>query len=112
MSKDAEYKVMACFDTETTNDNEGKKAFAICYQLSILKDRYIGCNTLTNDNVHSCIDITVDRHFKDVCNRFDELILYGKAEGIVPVVMVHNLAFEMWILSSYINMHEASACAK
>ena len=112
MSKDTEYKVMACFDTETTNDNESKKAFAICYQLSILKDRHIACNTITNDNVHSCIDITVDRHFKDVCNRFEELIRYGKAEGIVPVVMVHNLAFEMWILSSYINEHEADACAK
>ena len=66
MSKDTEYKVMACFDTETTNDNESRKAFAICYQLSILNDRYIACKTITNDNVNSCIDLTVDRHFKFV----------------------------------------------
>lgn len=111
-SKKSNNKIMACFDTETTNDNKNRKAFAICYQLSVLNNRYIEGNEITNDNVNSCLEITIDRHFKDVCKRFDELIEYGIAEGITPVVMVHNLSFEMWILSSYINKYETKSCAK
>lgn len=105
-------KIMACFDTETTNDLKEKKAFAICYQLSILKDKNIACNSITNDNVNDNIDVTIDRHFTEVCSRFDNLIEYGITHGITPVIMVHNLAFEMWILSSYINKFETRSCAK
>lgn len=106
------YKVMACFDTETTNDNEQYKAFSICYQFSELKSKLISANHITNENVHKYIDITIDRHFTEVCSRFDKLKQYGLAESIVPVIMVHNLAFEMWILSSYLNKHEVNVCAK
>lgn len=106
------HKVMACFDTETTNDVDNKKAFAICYQLSVLFHHDFPLDKVTNDNAKILLNISIDRHFDDVCKRFDELIMYGKVNGITPVVMVHNLSFEMWILSSYISKHEASGCSK
>lgn len=110
--KQSRYKVMACFDTETTNDFENRSAFAIAYQLSILTDYTIPCNTITNENVNDVLDVTIDRRYDDVCKRFDELICYGKANDIVPVIMVHNLSFEMWIISSYISKHECDGCSK
>lgn len=106
------YKVMACFDTETNNDQSSKSASAVCYQLSVLHSHIVDCREIFNENVNRLLTVTIDRHFTGVCARFDELIRYGKAEGIVPVVMVHNLAFEMWILSSYLNAHETTVCAK
>lgn len=110
--KKSNYKVMACFDTETTNDSERKTAFAITYQLSILRNHLTKVSDINNDNVNDLIDITIDRYFDDVCERFNQLMMYGKANGIVPVVMVHNLSFEIWILSSYLNKFEVSGCSK
>jgi len=110
--KSSIYKVMACFDTETDNNASKKSASAICYQLSVLNHHMTDLRIIDNDNVKDLIDITIDRHFADVCKRFDELISYGVAYGIVPVVMVHNLAFEMWILSSYINRYDSTGCSK
>lgn len=106
------FKIMACFDTETNNDKNIQKASAICYQLSVLNNHLVDLRQINNDNVHENIEITIDRDYKDICNRFDELIYYGRANGIVPVIMVHNLAFEMWIISSYINAHNSKACCK
>lgn len=106
------YKVMACFDIETNNDFETKSAYAITYQLSVLTSHLIPCSEIDNENVNSLLNVTIDRDFADVTKRFDELIMYGKANGIVPVIMVHNLAFEMWVLSPYISSHEADGCAK
>lgn len=106
------YKVVACFDTETTNDNKRHCAFAICYQISILNDWSIPLRLINNDNVKDQVTSTVYRHFTEITHVFDELILFGMEEDAIPVVMVHNLAFEMWIISSYINRFDASACCK
>jgi hypothetical protein len=103
---------MACFDIETNNDFETKSAYAVTYQLSVLNNHLIPCNEIDNHNVNSFLDVTIDRDYADVTKRFDELIAYGKANGIVPVIMVHNLSFEMWVLSPYISAHEADGCAK
>ena len=110
--KVSNYKIMACFDTETSNDDDNRSASAICYQLSRLNLNMIPLDIIDNDNVKSYLTITIDRHFDDVCARFEDIIEEGLSFGIVPVIMVHNLAFEMWILSSYFNRNNCEACCK
>ena len=109
--KQSNYKILACFDTET-NNNSDKTAYAICYQLSILSVTTFHLADIDNTNVNSLLDVSIDRHFTEICSRFDNLIEFGKQSGIVPVVMVHNLAFELWIISSYLNRFDCSACCK
>lgn len=92
--KKSNYKVMACFDTETNNDLVTETAYAITYQLSVLKSWLYPCDVIDNENVNDMLDITIDRDYSDITKRFDELIMYGKANGIVPVVMVHNLSLK------------------
>lgn len=110
--KESGYKVMACYDTETTNDAATASSFFMCYQLSVLRDHTVPLNTITNENVNELLEITIDRDYKDVYRRFDRLAEYGKANGIVPVVMVHNLAFDMYSLVPYINAHDYDSCSK
>ena len=105
-------KIIACFDTETNNDVGTCTASAICYQLSVLKNPMLDLRMLDNSNVNDELIVTIDRHFVDVCERFDNIIQEGLAYGYIPVVMVHNLAFEMWILSSYINKYDSTGCSK
>ena len=106
------YKVMACFDIETNNDIKHNTAYAVTYQLSVLTSHLIPCSAITNNVVKDLLDITIDRDYKDICKRFDDLILYGKDNFIVPVIMVHNLSFEMWVLSVYLKKHVVDGCSK
>ena len=63
--KISNYKVMACFDTETTNDSERKTAFAITYQLSILRNHLTKVSDINNDNVNDTVNDTVNDNPND-----------------------------------------------
>lgn len=105
------YKIAACFDIETSN-NANFQAEPVSYQLSRLINPLQAISELDNDAIASALDITIDRDYKAVYKRFDDLIDTYRPLHVIPVVLVHNLAFEMWALSPYINTHTADCCAK
>lgn len=109
--KQLPHKVVACFDIETTNLTSNE-AFPVTWQLSILKDWNVNLNTFTNVNVKDNITISIDRYAETCYNRFDELILRGNQESVIPVIMIHNLGFEMYALAPYLNEHECKCVCK
>ncbi len=106
------YKIAACFDIETSN-NDNRTAEPVTYQLSRLRDLMQPLSELNNDTVAGALEITIDRDYREVYKRFDSIAEDYRDFGVIPVVLVHNLAFEMWVLSPYINSKsDVGGCAK
>ena len=103
-------RVMACFDSETVNVARIKRALPVCYQLGIC---YSGI-----DGIHpEDISVGLYRDIEPVYNAFDTLMTVGAAMGETPVVMVHNLAYDIHFLVDYINRknaegHKIECCFK
>ena len=96
------YKIAACFDIETSN-NENLEAQPVCYQFSKLRDPLKPIADLKNDNVRDALNVFIDRDYSQVFARFDDLMAKYAPLSVVPVVMVHNLSFELWVISAYIS---------
>lgn len=105
------YKIAGCFDIETSN-NEGFEAQPVCYQFSQLREALQPVRDLTNETVAGALEVFIDRDYREAYARFDALIERYAKLPVVPVVMVHNLAFELWALSPYIAKHDAEGCSK
>lgn len=105
-----EYRVIGAFDTETTNLGniaEGYKAFPILYQLGLLS-----CNVenLTIENCANNVTVDVFRDCESLYTRL-ETIISGN-NNYVPVILVHNLAFDMYALAPWLNGHDCKVLAK
>ena len=103
------YKIIGAYDSETTNihDAIGAKAFPILHQLGILD---CPIEQVSADDVESHTDIELYRHTYQLANRLDEI-----AEGVydhVPVIVCHNLSFDMWPLAEWLNSHSVRVLAK
>ena len=104
------YKIVGAFDTETTNIGntaDGYKAFPVLYQLGV-----IDCDVkdLTPDNVEELAHVLTFRDYDDLYNALDNLI--ATADGYVPVLLVHNLSFDMFSLAPYLNNKTCKVLAK
>lgn len=105
-----EYRIIGAYDTETTNllaDGE-LCAFPILHQLALLDDTPI--SSINVENVEKHVQVHLYRHALDLFAHLDEL-----AEthlDYVPVIMCHNLAFDMYSISSWLARHEVRVLAK
>lgn len=104
------YKIVGAYDSETTNyDDSGVQiAFPILHQLGILHDHDLV--DVTVENVEDVVEISMYRDALDLYSALDDLI--NSSLDYVPVVMCHNLAFDMYGLSAWLNRHEVKVLAK
>lgn len=110
MSDYKPYKIVGAYDSETTNlDDDGHKiAFPILHQIGMLN----GCEVeeVTADNVEKVVTISMFRDTLDLYRFLDNLI--DMHLDYVPVIMCHNLSFDMYGLSVWLNRHECKVLAK
>ena len=94
MKTHKEYRVMAIFDTETTNIGEGAetRAYPILYIFNDL--RAVPLESYTPDTD----DVRFYRRTSEALTYIDDLITYGRARGCVPIVAAYNLMFDMQTL--------------
>lgn len=102
-------KIVGAYDSETTNIiKDGRKiAFPILHQMGILDCPIID---VTPDNVESHTEIELYRHALDLHERLDELC--NEKRDYVPVILCHNLSFDMYGLSSWLSNHDVKVLAK
>lgn len=107
---DSFYKVVGAFDTETTNIQsfeQGFIAFPVLYQYGhVLTD----VESITPDNAEASIEITIARRETSIYACFDADIEHAK--NYVPVILVHNLGFDMYALAPYLQRHSVRVLAK
>lgn len=104
-----EYRVIGAYDSETTNlINDGKQiAYPVLHQLGLLDCPIID---ITSENIESHTDIELYRHALDLHERLDELC--NERRDHVPVILCHNLSFDMYGISSWLNNHDVKVLAK
>ena len=103
------YKIIGAYDSETTNlvDKNGKRAFPILHQLGLLD-----CNieNITADNVENHVSIAMYRRALELFEQLDAIA--AMEYDFVPVICCHNLAFDMYGLSPWLNAHNTRVLAK
>lgn len=104
------YRIIGAYDSETTNYTyDGRTvAFPILHQIGILHGMDI--LDVDADNVEKHVDISMFRNTLDLYDFLDALI--AKKLDYVPVIMCHNLAFDMYGLSVWLNRHNVNVLAK
>lgn len=109
--KRPEYRIRYIYDSETSNIDSGHDhyAYPILHQLGTIKpDTRI--SEITPENVESEIDIALYRHTFELCSALDEIV--QSDFGYVPVMLCHNLSFDMYGLASWFNEHDVRVLAK
>lgn len=103
------YRIIGAYDSETTNYIvEGQNvAFPILHQLGLLNGP-LQC--VTPENVEDMTDVTMYRHAVDLYSALDDLL--NAQRDFVPVIVCHNLSFDMYGLSSWLNRHDVRVLAK
>ena len=106
------YKIIGAYDSETTNYVEYGVhiAFPILHQVGLLKN--IDISQITSENVEEYTEISLFRNTVDLYSFFDALIDEYCYENFVPVICCHNLAFDMWGLSSWLSEKNVKVLAK
>ena len=89
-----QYRVCAVYDTETTNIYDGEngewRAFPILFICNDL--RYIDMRLYAPD---ACDDIRLYRHECEFHAYIDDLVAWGRAAGVCPIVCAYNLMFDL-----------------
>lgn len=104
------YQVIGALDTETTNLGNvatGYKAFPILYQLGELRIHITDVNPA---NAEGAINVTTYRQCEELYKALDDLI--KRHRSIVPVILVHNLGFDMHAIAPYLNTKHVRVLAK
>ena len=93
------FSIAAVFDTETSNIGEGiyTKAICILYIFNDIKGRDLRTYNVEDDEIH------LYRYESEALNYIDELILWGKKKGVIPVICAYNLMFDMQTLMYSLN---------
>lgn len=88
------FKVVAVFDTETTNIGEGAetRAYPILYIFNDLR------NTPLESYNPDMDDVRFYRHTSEALAYIDDLIDYGRRHAYVPIITAYNLMFDMQTL--------------
>lgn len=105
-------RVVAAYDTETTNLPGFREnvAFPILHQLGIFTGERL--TDVTPGNVRDVVTVDMFRHAEEAYAAFETLEAWGEAAGVVPVVMVHNLGFDMYSLAPFLNSRECTVLAR
>lgn len=108
-AREKRYKLIGAYDSETTNIDDGIEhiAFPILHQLGLI-DCEIEDITAANVEEHTAIELY--RHAHELYARLDELA--DNTYDFVPVIACHNLAFDMYGLSVWLNRHDVKVLAK
>lgn len=110
MVKRRSYRIIGAYDSETTNyEHEGEKtAFPILHQLGLLDGTPL--DEVDAHNVEDVTHVELFRHSLDLFERLDSMV---EAESAyVPVILCHNLAFDMYGLSPWLSRHDVRVLAK
>ena len=104
------YRIIGAYDSETTNyDDHGVIcAFPILHQLGLLDGTDLA--DITPDNVEEHVHIELYRHSIELYERLDSIV--DTVADYVPVILCHNLAFDMYGLSSWLARHDVRVLAK
>ena len=105
-----DYRIVGAYDSETTNYTENgiARAFPILHQLGLLDGTPIG--GIDAENVEQHTQVELFRHSLDLYARLDDLL---ECEfDFVPVICCHNLSFDMYGLSGWLDRHEVKVLAK
>lgn len=106
--KDKPYRIIGAYDSETTNINGSSIfAFPVVHQLGL-----IDCpvEEITSDNVQERTCVQMYRHAVDLYATLDDLA--SGLDDYVPVICCHNLAFDMYGLSPWLDGHDVKVLAK
>lgn len=104
------YRIVGAYDSETTNyDDAGEIcAFPILHQLGLLQDTLI--QEVTCENVEQVCNVHMYRHSLDLYSALDDIA--SGSVPYVPVILCHNLAFDMYGLAPWLNRHDVRVLAK
>ena len=104
------YRIIGAYDSETTNvkTNGIPQAFPILHQLGLLDGTELA--EITPDNVTEHVYIELYRHTLDLYERLDGIC--ERSADYVPVILCHNLAFDMYGLSGWLSRHDVKVLAK
>lgn len=103
------YRVIGAYDSETANivSKGAIYAYPVTHQLGL-----IDCpiEDINPENVEQHCIITIDRHAVDLYTRLDDIA--GSQLPYVPVILCHNLSFDMYGLAPYLDGHDCKVLAK
>lgn len=104
------YRIIGAYDSETTNVNEHGEhiAFPILHQLGLLDGTDLA--EIGADNVEDHVQVETFRHTLDLYERLDSIV--ETVSSYVPVILCHNLAFDMYGLSPWLSRHDVRVLAK
>lgn len=104
------YRIIGAYDSETTNIKvQGiYHSFPILHQLGLLDG--VDVTEITPENIIDNVNIELFRHAVDLYARLDELMEIDF--DFVPVILCHNLAFDMYGLSPWLSDRNVRVLAK
>ena len=104
------YRIIGAYDSETTNITiDGiPKAFPILHQLGLLDGTPL--DEIDASNVEEHTKIELFRHSHELYTRLDDMVL--RETNYVPVILCHNLAFDMYGLSGWLSRQNVRVLAK
>ena len=109
------YRIVYAYDSETCNIIErdengiskGKRAFPILHQIGKLDT---SIDNISSENVEDHTEIKLFRHTLDLYSYLDAII--ENETDYVPVMVCHNLSFDMYALAPWLNSHDVKVLAK
>lgn len=104
------YRIVGAFDTETTNYGNpltGLVAYPILYQLGLFD---CDIKEIYSNNVKDVVDVFTCRKCTDLYNELNNYL--AKARAYVPVILVHNLGFDMYSLAPWLLTKNVRVLAK
>lgn len=104
------YRIIGAYDSETTNLKvDGiPKAFPILHQLGLLDGTPL--DEIDHLNVEEHTQIELFRHSHELYMRLDDMV--SRETDYVPVILCHNLAFDMYGLSGWLSRQNVRVLAK
>lgn len=105
------FRIIGAYDSETTNTvSDGLHvAFPVLHQLGLIKADIL-ISHIDSENVEESVSITMFRHTLDLFDALDGIV--ESSFDYVPVILCHNLAFDMYGLSSWLSRHDTRVLAK
>lgn len=104
------YRIIGAYDSETTNlkQNGDYRAFPILHQLGLLDGTEL--TDITPENVQDHVQVELYRHTFELYERLDDIV--NREADYVPVILCHNLAFDMYGLSEWLSRVNVRVLAK
>lgn len=108
--KQRPFRIIGAYDSETTNyDIHGAHiGFPILHQLGFVDP--LRLPEVTPDDVEEAVEVELYRNSLDLFARLDEIV--EERRDYVPVILCHNLSFDMYGLSPWLNRHDVRVLAK